>query len=104
VTTQTQKLIDLADILTVRMSCDDCGCTLSFPVSRDINKAEEFRKLDTCPMCRRPWVSQGDTSYQPLIAKFLSGLNDLRNTLGSTKLGFSLSLEVPVDNVPKEKQ
>jgi hypothetical protein len=102
-TTQTQKLIDLADILTIRMSCDDCGCTLSFPVTRDISTTEEFRKLDTCPMCRRSWASHGNSTYQPLIAGFLSGLNNLRNALGSTKLGFSLSLEMAPDNSPKEK-
>lgn len=93
-TTQTKVFIELSDILTLKFTCDDCGCTLSIPVTRDLSKTEESRKLDTCPMCRTQWVSHGNASYQPLIAGFLGGLNNLRNTLDSTKLGFTVALEL----------
>ena len=92
-TTQTQTFIELSDILTLKFTCDDCGCTLSIPVTRDLSKKEEMDKLATCPMCRRFWTSHGQTSYHPAIAGFLTGLNTLQLTL-SKKLGFSLAVEI----------
>ena len=92
-TTQTKTFIELSDILTLKFTCDDCGCTLSIPVSRDLSKSEEKNKLDTCPMCRLPWLSHGQNSYLPSGAGFVTGLNTLQSTL-SNKIGFSLALEL----------
>src|ERR1700728_202448 len=92
-TTQTQTFIELSDILTLKFTCDDCGCTLSVPVTRDLSKNEEKGKLDVCPMCRTAWLSHGQNSYLPAVAGFLAGLNTLQMTL-SQKLGFSLALEI----------
>jgi hypothetical protein len=96
-TTQTQTFIEPSDILTLKFTCDDCGCTLCVPVTRDLSRNEEKNKLDSCPMCRRFWVSNGETSHQLAIAGFITGLNTLQLTV-SKKLGFSLALEIRTED------
>jgi hypothetical protein len=95
-TTKTQTFIEPSDILTLKFTCDDCGCTLSVPVTRDLSRNEEKGKLDNCPMCRRFWVSNGVTSCQLDIAGFTTGLNTLQRIL-SNKPGFSLTLEIKTE-------
>ena len=102
-TTQTKTFIEPSDILALKFTCDDCGCTLSVPVTRDLSKPEEKGKLDNCPMCRRFWVSRGDTSCHLEIAGFITGLNTLQQTV-SKKLGFTLALEIKPEEDSEESK
>jgi hypothetical protein len=102
-TTQTKTFIEPSDILARKFTCDDCGCTLSVPVTRDLSRNEEKGKLDKCPMCRRFWVSNGETSHQLAIAGFITGLSTLQLTV-SKKLGFTLGLEIKPEEDPKDAE
>ncbi len=93
-TSQFKTYIDLADILTLRLDCRECACTLTIPISRDLTAREEAFKLNECPMCRAPWATLNNSMYQPIIAEFTDKLKRLKNTLENAPLGFRLSIEI----------
>jgi hypothetical protein len=103
-TSQTQKFIELSDILALKLECKHCGSALAIPSSRDMAGREDIGKLSTCPVCRMPWASLGGSTYEPLIVKFVSALNEIRRTFKDAPIGFTLTFEVsgdkPLDGKP----
>ena len=93
-TSQTQKFIELSDILALKLECKHCGSALTVPSSRDMTRREDMGKLSSCPVCQMPWASLGGATYEPLIAKFVSTLNEIRRTFKDAPIGFTLTLEV----------
>lgn len=94
-TSQTQKFIESSDILTLKLECAGCGSTLAIPSSKDIKN--DVGKLGSCPICRRTWADSRGYSYEPLIAHFMSVLNNLRDALAKSETGFNLTIEIADD-------
>lgn len=93
-TSQVRKYIELADILTLRLDCRDCGSSLTIPISRDLMAREEAFKLNDCPVCRAAWATINNSMYQPIIAEFTDKLKRLKGAMESAPLGFRLLLEI----------
>jgi hypothetical protein len=93
-TSQQKKYMELGDILTLRLDCRACECSLTIPISRDLSAREEAFKLNDCPICRAPWATLNGSMYQPLIAEFTDKLKRLKNALETAPLGFRLSIEI----------
>jgi hypothetical protein len=93
-TSQTQKFIELSDIVALKLECKHCGSALAIPSSRDMTRREDVGKLSSCPVCQMPWATLGGATYEPLIAKFVSALNEIRRTFKDAPIGFTLTFEV----------
>jgi hypothetical protein len=102
-TSQTQKFIELSDILALKLECKHCESVLAIPSSRDMARREDVGKLSICPVCQRPWATLGGATYEPLIAKFVSALNEMRNAFKDAPIGFTLTLEISSDPVSTAK-
>jgi len=97
-TSQTHKFIELSDILTLKLQCNDCGSYLAIPSSRDMTTREELGKLSDCPVCRKHWATISGASIEPTIYQFTGALNTLRTAMKIAPVGFSLTLEVADDH------
>jgi uncharacterized paraquat-inducible protein A len=62
-TLQTKRFIELADILSLRFECKECGASVALPPDGDAARATA-----SCPACYKPWAVVGGMSYQqPII-------------------------------------
>ena len=102
-TVKTTRYIELADMLTLTLTCKGCDASLTIPISRNLSAVEERMKLDTCPMCLQPWATLNGSTYQPLIADFTSKLRQLADMLERAPVGFTLAVEVSNDKPESEK-
>jgi len=93
-TSQTQKFIEPSDILALKLKCKGCDSTLTIPSGRQMAGREEMGKLSSCPICRKAWANLEGATYEPLIIKFVSTLNELRAALKTAPIGFTLTFEV----------
>lgn len=80
-TSQTKRYIELADILTLKLSCKGCGSSLEIPISRDISGRADSQKLSYCPICQKPWANLGGATFQPLFAGFGTAVQKLTNAM-----------------------
>jgi hypothetical protein len=103
-TSQTQKFIELCDILALKLECKSCHSSLAIPSERHMAAREEIGKLGSCPICRAPWAILGGSSYEPLIIEFVSALNKLRGAFNNAPIGFNLTLEVTGEELGQESQ
>ena len=46
------------------------------------------------PNLRKPWANLEGATYEPLIIKFVSTLNELRAAIKTAPIGFTLTFEV----------
>ena len=102
-TSEIQKFIELSDILALKLECKHCESSLAIPSSRDMARREDIGKLSSCPVCQRPWATLAGTTYEPLIAKFVSSLNEIRKAFKDAPIGFILTLEISSDPVSVAK-
>lgn len=102
-TVKTKRYIELADILTLTLTCKGCGSSLEVPISVDLGRRENYQKLDTCPVCLNPWVSQNGATHHSVIAALPSAIAKLRNVMETANLGFALAIEVSNDRPESEK-
>jgi hypothetical protein len=93
-TSETQRFIELSDILSLKLKCKGCGSALTIPSTRQMAMREELGKLSTCPICRKPWATLEGSTYEPLIIEFVSSLNKLRTAFKDAPIGFALTFEV----------
>jgi len=101
-TSETQRFIELSDILALKLKCKGCGSALTIPSTRQMAVREEMGKLSTCPICRKPWATLEGATYEPLIIKFVSALNELRAGLENAPIGFTLTFEVADEKSEQE--
>jgi hypothetical protein len=102
-TVKTKRYIELADVLTLTLTCKGCDTSLTIPISRNLSAMEERMKLDTCPMCLQPWATVNNSTYQPIIADFTTKLRRLAEMLERDPVGFTLAIEVSNDKSETEK-
>ena len=97
-TSQTQKFIELTDILSFRFECknEDCGATLSLPARKEIGPTHPLYK---CPYCGSQWPMIGQFSgpsrlggedFETLIRELM----DVIHRIGIAPLGFRMTLEI----------
>jgi hypothetical protein len=103
-TVQTKHFIELTDLLALRFTCKECGSTLSLPLSdTKLIKPQNKRFLDECPSCQCAWASLNGTTFEPVITKAASALNQLREAMHGdppVPMGFSLLLEITSEVKP----
>jgi uncharacterized paraquat-inducible protein A len=85
-TSQTKHYIEMADLLSLRCDCKDCGASLSLPLAKEIGNA-----LSQCPRCKSTWAGQS--------SEHLSVINTFANKIGELKFlaktsGLRLYLEI----------
>jgi hypothetical protein len=102
-TVKTKRYIELADVLTLMLTCKGCGSSLEIPISVDLSRNENIQKLDSCPVCLRPWVSRNGDTYHKVVAELPVAITKLRNVMETAKLGFDLAIEVSNDKPEGEK-
>jgi hypothetical protein len=96
-TSQTQKFIEMSDIIGLRFQCthQDCGAVLLLSMTKPL----EVKRLATCPHCNRPWLRTNGGTVELLLAECMEKLRTLDSELKGYK-GISLMLEVKQE--PKE--
>ena len=102
-TVKTKRYVELSDILTLKLTCKGCDSALEIPLSVDLARNEHMQKLDSCPVCLRPWVSRNGDTYHTVVAGLPTAINKLRNVMETANLGFNLAIEVSNDKPEGEK-
>jgi len=102
VTLQTKYLLELSDILALRVECTYCKATVSLSMDRDI----EVKKLRCCPNCSHPWTThpQGPTievGVEELI-RALKKMIPYTNNQAAFPIECSLTLEIKADALTGE--
>jgi hypothetical protein len=96
-TSQTQKFIELADILALHFRCKNCGASLSMS-PREYEKRQKPGMLNSCPMCSSSWAVVNGSSCEVTVTEFVKSLEKLIQVLGKQQgafpAGFSLSLAI----------
>jgi hypothetical protein len=98
-TSETKKYIELSDFLALRFTCKGCQSALDVPLSRPLTGREDEQKLNTCPVCLKPWALQNGGSYHQTIAGFGIALRAISEM--QRNVGFNLTLQV-TDEKPKD--
>jgi len=99
-TVQTQRFIDLWDILGLRFQCTKCNASLLLSMSKEIDAS----KLRTCPNCDKPWLSVSGSTVESAVKEAVSAVKMLVRQFaaeGGFPVGCTLSLQV---NSEPEKQ
>jgi hypothetical protein len=102
-TVKTKRYIELEDVLGLQLTCKGCGSVLDIPKTFDLSSRENTQKLDTCPVCLKPWVSLNGSTYHSIIAGFPAAVAKLRTVLEAGNLGFTLAVEISNDKPDSEK-
>ena len=100
-TSETKKYIEISDFLALRFTCKGCQSALDGPLSRPLIGREDEQKLNTCPVCLKPWALQAENNYHQTISGFtkaLKALSDLQKIVG-----FTLTIEVAPEKPKDEK-
>ncbi len=96
-TRQVKQYIELSDIIGIRLECNHCKTTLSFPLSERF----DFQKIIDCPSCGRTWVSEpmGPTVV-PEIESAIASLKALSRALGAESK-FNTQLRLTLELTPE---
>ena len=84
-------LLELTDILAIRLECKKCHATLGFPPDR-----ENLLPPTTCKNCRLEWMKTGSDEDKAL-RPFLDNLRQLRDDANGLGCAIKLEFEVPSD-------
>jgi predicted RNA-binding Zn-ribbon protein involved in translation (DUF1610 family) len=100
-TEHQKRSIEISDILAFCFTCNQCGSSLSIPVSGDMKRG----KLYTCPNCDTAWLSQNEDAVIALanLTKYLSSLGSIVRTWANRPEGFRFSFEIASDPVSTGK-
>jgi hypothetical protein len=96
-TSQTQKFIQLTDVLALHFRCNSCGASLSVSPN-EYKRRQKQGFLSSCPICNGSWASVNGSSVEPVITKFVESFENLNQVLekkeGAFPVGFSLFLAI----------
>jgi hypothetical protein len=115
------SIIELGEILSVRLRCKNCGATLSLPIAKITEEA--VGQLNACPLCEKYWtkdpgfseLGQRDTtqSIESLLLAAMRSIVDLttrmrRRTSEPTpgdpprfEVGFDVTIEIKKSTPPR---
>jgi len=93
-TLEKQYVIEFNDILAFRISCEDCGASLSIPVGKT-----EYTP-DECPYCRKRWFKRDEKDYLHEIESCMDIIAKLIRR--DQKTLCHVRLEVELDDKPEK--
>ncbi len=96
-TSQTKTFIEPSDIIGLRLKCQhsECGAEILVALDKPL-KAERFA---TCPVCRRPWLRENNTSLEPAVDIAIARIEELSAGLKSHPWGVNVTLEIKPESL-----
>ena len=81
-------LIEMGEILSIRLSCGKCTASLNIPIT-----APEYVP-EACPYCKESWFDKGSTDFQS-IAWMIQAVTILKERTANAKCRVELEIEQP---------
>jgi hypothetical protein len=101
--TEIKRFIELRDVLSLRLSCKNCGADLLVSPQEYSKRRSKAAFLSVCPICASPWAEVSGSTCEPTIAKFIDAFITLSQCESVFPVGFSLSLEVKCEKLPTKE-
>jgi hypothetical protein len=100
---QTRYLLEVADVVALRLQCRNENCETSLIIDLDeetgnLSSLANNNVLTVCPGCGFPWMEQGRMTVDTEIKNFLRQIKDARKL--EDKFGFSLRFELKAEREP----
>jgi hypothetical protein len=87
-TPNKRYLLDMSDLLSVRLTCHNCKASLSIPISHRQSIP------DTCPHCSAAWLMRSSSDHVAL-AQFIEGLSVLQSRGKETVCQIQTEIDQP---------
>ncbi|MEW6324235.1 MAG: hypothetical protein AB1515_02490 [Nitrospirota bacterium] len=99
---ETRNLLDVKDLLALRLTCVKCGASFSLPI------ADKFpRGIEMCPYCEYEWLPREGPARGPdlqAISHLLRGLHNLKAREKETLCHVQFEVAVPEIQNPEQDE